>query len=178
MASAITPSSINATYPVAGVDNDSQGFRDNFSAIRSNFTLAKSEIEELQSGTAKLTVDNNFTTKKIQNATLQQVYETAVNKGAGLSGTVTFDFSAGGFQYLTTGGSVTFAFSNFPSTGKYARLRVEVSLTSGHVITFPASVIKVSGYTMPSATGKYLFEFATYDGGTTVTCLLLGSQFS
>ena len=33
MTSAINFSSINASYPVPGIDNDSQGFRDNFSAI-------------------------------------------------------------------------------------------------------------------------------------------------
>jgi len=30
----INPNNINAAYPVAGVDNDSQGFRDNFTNIK------------------------------------------------------------------------------------------------------------------------------------------------
>ena len=30
MASSLSPTSIDATFPVAGQDNDSQGFRDNF----------------------------------------------------------------------------------------------------------------------------------------------------
>ena len=53
MASNIDSASINALYPVAGQDNDSQGFRDNFSTIKSNFTAAKAEIETLQTNTAK-----------------------------------------------------------------------------------------------------------------------------
>jgi len=49
MASNIDPSSIDTTYPVAGQDNDSQGFRDNFTNIKDNFTEAETEIEDLQS---------------------------------------------------------------------------------------------------------------------------------
>ena len=48
MASNIDNTSIDATYPIAGQDNDSQGFRNNFSTIKNNFTAAKSEIEALQ----------------------------------------------------------------------------------------------------------------------------------
>lgn len=60
MASNIVPDTIDDAYPVAGQDNDSQGFRDNFNIIKTNFTYAKSEIETLQSDTAKRTEDNNF----------------------------------------------------------------------------------------------------------------------
>ena len=48
MASDIDITSIDTAYPVAGQDNDSQGFRDNFTNINNNFTEAKSEIEDLQ----------------------------------------------------------------------------------------------------------------------------------
>ena len=49
MASSLSPSSIDATFPVAGQDNDSQGFRDNFNQIKTDLTNAKSELENLQS---------------------------------------------------------------------------------------------------------------------------------
>ena len=45
MASNIDTTSIDATFPVAGQDNNSQGFRDNFNVSKNNFTAAKSEIE-------------------------------------------------------------------------------------------------------------------------------------
>jgi len=48
MASNIDTTNIDTAYPVAGQDNDSQGFRDNFTNINDNFTEAKSEIEDLQ----------------------------------------------------------------------------------------------------------------------------------
>ena len=37
MASNITYTTIDEQFPVAGQDNDSQGFRDNFSIIKENF---------------------------------------------------------------------------------------------------------------------------------------------
>ena len=60
MASNIVPDTIDDAYPVAGQDNDSQGFRDNFNIIKTNFTYAKQEIETLQDDTAKTNADNNF----------------------------------------------------------------------------------------------------------------------
>jgi hypothetical protein len=50
MASYINPTDIDVTYPIAGQDNDTQGFRDNFRNIKNNFTIAASEISSLQSG--------------------------------------------------------------------------------------------------------------------------------
>ena len=60
MASNINTTNINESYPVAGVDNDSQGFRDNFATIKNNFVSAKAEIESLQDNTAKTNANNNF----------------------------------------------------------------------------------------------------------------------
>ena len=60
MPSNIDNTSIDAQFPVAGQDNDSQGFRNNFNTIKNNFTAAKNEIEELQTNTAKLNTTNNF----------------------------------------------------------------------------------------------------------------------
>ena len=48
MSSNINPNNIDTTYPVAGQDNDSQGFRDNFTNIKNNFTEAQTELNDLQ----------------------------------------------------------------------------------------------------------------------------------
>ena len=47
--SSINPNNIDGTYPIAGQDNDSQGFRDNFTNIKNNFTFAYDELTDLQS---------------------------------------------------------------------------------------------------------------------------------
>jgi hypothetical protein len=44
----INPTNINTLYPIAGQDNDTQGFRTNFSNIVNNFSIAKTEITALQ----------------------------------------------------------------------------------------------------------------------------------
>ena len=44
MASNIVPGNVDGTFPKAGQDNSSQGFRDNFSATKNNFTEAVTEI--------------------------------------------------------------------------------------------------------------------------------------
>jgi hypothetical protein len=63
MASTINPENINILYPIAGQDNDTQGFRDNFRNIRNNLNAARQEITELQANVSyapKITyVSNN-----------------------------------------------------------------------------------------------------------------------
>jgi len=66
MTSNINPNNIDGTYPVAGQDNNSQGFRDNFTNTRSNFQYAADEISDLQSNAilksalAGTTLDNDM----------------------------------------------------------------------------------------------------------------------
>ena len=60
MASNITYSTIDENYPVPGVDNDSQGFRDNFNVVKTALTTANTEITNLQSGSCKVNAANNF----------------------------------------------------------------------------------------------------------------------
>ena len=52
MASNITNANIDADFPIAGQDNDSQGFRDNFSEIKTGLGTAATEITSLQTTTA------------------------------------------------------------------------------------------------------------------------------
>ena len=68
MASNIVPGNIDATYPKAGQDNSSQGFRDNFNSIKDNFTEAKTEIEALQTNKASLNASSNFNNNEVLQA--------------------------------------------------------------------------------------------------------------
>ena len=56
MASNIVPGNVDGTYPKAGQDNSSQGFRDNFTAIKNNFTEAVTEIVDLQTNKANMAI--------------------------------------------------------------------------------------------------------------------------
>ena len=68
MTSQINYSAIDATYPVAGQDNDSQGFRDNFTAIKTALQYAKSEITDVQTNGAVVNSANNFAGNQLYNA--------------------------------------------------------------------------------------------------------------
>ena len=79
MTSQINPNNIDGAYPVAGQDNNSQGFRDNFTSTKVNFQYAADEITELQnSGIFKAaltgsTLDNNMNNNTIYAVNLNDV---------------------------------------------------------------------------------------------------------
>lgn len=59
MTSLIAADTIDEDFPVADQDNDSQGFRDNFSVIKNSLSIAASEISDLQANSARLGPDEN-----------------------------------------------------------------------------------------------------------------------
>lgn len=70
MTSLINPSTIDITFPIAGQDNDTQGFRTNYQNIRNNFIIASTEISALQANVSNvfksnLTVQGNLITGNI-----------------------------------------------------------------------------------------------------------------
>ena len=67
MTSLINITNIDITYPIAGQDNDTQGFRTNFQNIRNNFVTARSEITALQSNveTILTTIDTVVTANTV-----------------------------------------------------------------------------------------------------------------
>jgi len=187
MASSIVPGNIDGTYPTAGQDNSSQGFRDNFSAIKNNFTEAKIEIESMQTNKANLNATNNFSGNTIQNAVLKDNGETVYAHGSVSTGSVTLNHENGHYQTLTITANTTFAFINFP-TGALGRIILDITVapSSTGILTFPSAVIKADNVTGSDGTsdqittglGRALFEFMSPDGGTTVLMHQLGKQYA
>jgi len=58
----INPDNIDSNFPIQGQDNPSQGFRDNFSAIKNQFLVAKSEIEGLANNPVGVVTATNTVT--------------------------------------------------------------------------------------------------------------------
>jgi hypothetical protein len=191
MTSQINPNNIDGSYPVAGQDNDSQGFRDNFTNIRNNFTFTKAELEDLQnkvvlkSALLNTTLNNDFVGNVIANPALSSYRETYTDIGAPGS-SATLDFTNGNFQKITMSSSLTLAFS-FPTntSGQYASIKLwVVNTNSAWTLTLPASVTLNGPLSVGGAAGSpititftaneianntnYLFEFYTVNGGTTV----------
>ena len=103
MTSNINPNDINGSYPVAGQDNNSQGFRDNFTNTATNFQYAADEITDLQNkavlkaALVGTTLNNNMNGVVLSNAQLQQMTETVVPLGT-LTGSVTLNFALASYQ--------------------------------------------------------------------------------
>jgi len=192
MTSQVNPNNIDGTYPVAGQDNDSQGFRDNFTNIRNNFTFIKTEVEDLQnkavlkSALLNTSLSNDFVGNAIVNPALTAWRQTYNNIGS-VSGSVTVNFTNGNFQKITMSGSTILTFS-FPSNigSQYASIKLWVSNpNTAYTLTLPNAVTLGDPDTIAGLTGTappiisfgaaeiaestdYLFEFFTVDGGTTL----------
>jgi hypothetical protein len=178
----INPNNIDATYPVAGVDNDSQGFRTNFTNIKNALTYAAAEISDLQSKSILKSalsggvLDNSMSGTLLQGAEVRDLRETRYDLSS-VSGTVTLNHAYGHYHQASTSGSITLAFSNLPATGKVGRIRLELTVNStAHTLTLPSAVNKgtlgIAGYSSNvitfAVTGLYIFEFTTDDAGATI----------
>jgi hypothetical protein len=197
MTSQINPNNIDGTYPVAGVPNNTQGMRDNFTNTRTNFQYASDEITELQNKSVLkaaitgTTLDNNMNNQEIYAVQLRDV-SYAYSALTATAGSVTVDYSAAQYQQINTSGSVSLNFTNWPTAGTAGAVVVAVTVTStAHTLTLPVAVslgtTGLQGYASNvitfAATGTYQFEFSTVDAGTTITVYdlnrpLLGSTES
>jgi hypothetical protein len=96
MTSAINPNNIDGTYPVAGQDNNSQGFRDNFTNTKTNFEYAAEEISDLQSNVllkaalAGTTLNNDMNDQLIYAGVIRDFGATRLSLGS-VSGSRTID---------------------------------------------------------------------------------------
>lgn len=183
MTSQINFNIIDGTYPVAGQDNSSQGFRDNFTNIKNNFESAYDEITDLQNKVllsrplSNGIFNNDLQGNIITNAQLQGMRETYFNIG-NTSGVIKVDFNVGTFQTMTLTGSTTISeFSSFSSTnGSFAKIGLQITTAnSSYTVTMPSTVTRaydIAGYNTSTRVltfdgpGTYTYEIGTVDGGT------------
>lgn len=147
--STINTNGIDVNYPEAGKNNPTQGFRDNWAAIKTSIDTASSEITDLQSkavvksALANTTINNDMGNTLISNAATRGFRATTYNLGNALSGTVLVDVSRGDVQYGTIAGNVSFQFGKWATTGTQSniQLKLAVSNSSAH-ISWPAEVVQ------------------------------------
>ena len=186
MASNINPFNIDGTFPVAGQDNASQGFRDNFTNVRNNLGYAKSEIEDLQNKAILKTsltggtLSNDMGGSVLYQPTLKSYYETSYNQGQ-LSGTVTLNYANGNIQYVESDGDITLAFTGWPATPILGRLVLWITITDiAYTITVPITnpgvtigIADIAGYNDAGVisfdtVGDYMLEFTSLDNGQNI----------
>lgn len=184
MPSIINTGNIDTAYPIAGQDNDSQGFRDNFTNINDNFIAAKDEIEDLQDkvilkvALSGGTLDNDMTGVPLVGAEIRGFRGTVVNEGS-VSGSVVIDVGSAPYHKLSTSGSIDLSFLNFAASGTHSEVILDIDVTSiGHTVTLPGPVAPavdtgldtiqgISGQVIKFAeTGTYLFKISTTTAGS------------
>lgn len=200
MASNIDEVSINSEYPIAGQDNDSQGFRDNFGIIKNNFVAAKSEIEDLQDNTAKKNSANNFLGNNITNANLVNVSE-ELNAGGTLSNSQDVNFTLGPVQTFTVGGDITLTTTDWPESGKVGKIRLilindgedrilTIGTEAGSSLKFNARwpnktgagtegdpYVFTNNLTIDSASNPVIIDFMTYNQGSSIFVDYIGKFY-
>ena len=176
---------INVNYPVAGQDNDSQGFRNNFTAIVNSFAQADVALSSLTTSTAKLNVDNDF----LGNAVTHAVNNYNVGQYSPL-GTITDNphtlyFNQAEYHDCTITTSTTFQVASWPSSADwasslyYAKLRLQITptqdassatfavnfqpLVSGGTVWYSTSTISLPY--LSSSTDVQIWDIWTTDGG-------------
>jgi cytoskeletal protein CcmA (bactofilin family) len=192
MTSQINPNDINGDYPVAGVSNNTQGMRDNFTNIKTNFQYAEDEINDLQlKGVFKAaltgtTLDNNMADNLIYAAKIQDFSATQVLVAAP-SGSIAIDYSAGHYQTIAISGNISLSFTNFPAAGSVGMLRLQIIVdVANRTMTLPTAVslgtTGVQGYSGNvitfAAAGTFEFGFVTSNAGTTITLFDLNRPLS
>ena len=186
MTSAINPNNIDGSYPVAGQDNNSQGFRDNFTNIKVNFQDAADEITDLQNKgifKAALTgtsLDNNMGNVLLYNTRIQGFSATKLSP-TGTSGAISVIYGAGHYQSISTSGPIIVSFSGWASNGTYGYMKLQFNITNAaHTVQFTGATTYlgtagIQGYNAVTntitftASGIYEFAFGSYDNGTTIT---------
>lgn len=169
MTSNINTAAINENFPVAGQDNDTQVFRDNFDTIKTNFSSAKTEIEDLQDNVVRVDQDNDLNRFLIQNATLQNNVEKIIPSELSIiSGIVNVEFGSGSYQVFTIAANTAIGFSGFPDTAvTVGKVTVElygdavertITFTATGSTVFKKSADFPTSFTVTSATNPTIIE--------------------
>jgi hypothetical protein len=159
---------IDGEFPRAGIDNSSQGFRDNFTVIRNSLQTAKEEITELETITAKTNTSNDFNNNSVTSLVVGNWAQKAYNRtvaaepfqivdiGLIPAEDVPTNTSAGGnYQQFFVDGNTTFSLQGWYNPG-LCSLRLAVYLDgtiASHVIEFASQA--------PGGNGTIYYDSAT-----------------
>lgn len=148
MSSTINTNGIDVNYPIPGKNNTTQGFRNNFDAIKTNLNVAANEITDLEnkvvlkSALANSTLNNDMANTLISNAATLSFRQTTYNLGNALTGTIVVDCSLGDLQYGNVDGDVIFQFGSWPPVGTQASIYLNLGISNTEAtISWPANVI-------------------------------------
>ena len=197
MTSQINPNNINGEYPVAGQDNNTQGFRDNFTNIKVNFQYAETEITNLQANSiSKVSTSvNEFNDSVIYGARLQNAGYIQLNRG-NVAPTANINYAAGSYQTITANANTTLNFTGLPAAGNTAVITLAINAVSANTTANPYNLVipnvntsssGIIGYssgnlnfprTNSVVAGTHTYQFVTDDNGSSFTVTPLATLAS
>ena len=140
---------LNENYPVAGQNNPSQGFRDNFAKIKSTFGQVQVELTQLRNYVLRkleegeiFEHDNDVNYYKLIRAQLKAYSETFYDIGAADT-VVSVNLQNGNFQKVTLTKTADLSLSGFPTThNAVGRLTLWVTVNNAsHRLFIPNDMI-------------------------------------
>jgi hypothetical protein len=143
---------IDQDFPVAGQDNESQGFRDNFSAIKDSLTYLDEQLFKtggLTETTVKLGERNEFDINaSLETVKLLGTSEATVKSGQAivLTSGQELNYSAGSYHSILLTSSTSLDVIGFPmpdgtEDGRFAKLRLDATLSTFNVTTAGSFVV-------------------------------------
>ena len=126
--------SIDTNFPVPGIDNPSQGFRDNFSIIENNFVELDDVVGTLDEVSVRLNAENNFNGQgTLENVTLKQAKQVAntSNENGTSTDTIDCNWDEAVFYVIKVSNSLeplTINLQNWPNSG-YAKMTLLLTKT-------------------------------------------------
>lgn len=192
--SQINTNGINTNYPEPGTNNSSQGFRDNFSQIRTNLDTASNEITDLQNKVVVKTaldgtvLNNDMANTLISNASTSGFRATTYNLGNALSGTVLVDVNRADVQYGAVTGNLTLQFGGWAPTNTESNVVLRLAVANADAtISLPNAAVSANNnfgvtvlenyqdingtatLTAPSNVSILEYTFSTLDCGNTIS---------
>lgn len=191
--SQINTNGINVNYPVPGQNNNSQGFRDNFTSIKTNLNTASTEITDLQNKAvlkAALTgevLNNDMANALISNAVTRSFRASTYNLGNAISGTIVVNVSQGDVQYGSIAGNTTIQFAGWAPSGTQSNVQLALTISNANaIISFPtqvkitgsygvetlenfANVANVPTVTVPYGVSQLEYRLSSIDCGNSIT---------
>jgi hypothetical protein len=180
---------IDENYPVAGVDNDTQGFRDNFDVIKSSLAIAASEVTILQDTTAKINTANNFGGNDLSNLNIASATEKTNNLQLIPASDDFFliQYRNGPYQYATLASNRTLQIAwgiesdSILAPGRLAKLTLQFvsdSITPRTVSFAPSSAYiydETFPVTLEVGADPVIIELWTFDGGARIYAKYIGT---
>lgn len=197
--SSIITNTILTNYPVAGVDNDSQGFRDNFTRIQAALAQTKAELIQFENkALLKTNLDDTNTNPVssdidggiILNGRYNKFYGLSnYNSTAGIDGTGVSDVTVsislwnGIYQSFALAQDTTVTFIQWPDDGEYGNIKVQFTASTSTDVTLTSITSSNGGTVIPDVSfpaltitndAYYVIEAWSVDHGATVFLKYIG----